>query len=168
MSGARRKGVRAALGLGSNVGERRAALEGAVSLLRVHESIEVLAVSSLIETDAVGPPGQGPYLNGAVVVRTRLAPLALLDACQAIELRLGRDRRRETRWGPRTIDIDILLYGQRIVDVPRLRVPHPRLAERPFVLIPLAEIADSWVHPETGARVQSLLRALSAAPRGCS
>jgi 2-amino-4-hydroxy-6-hydroxymethyldihydropteridine diphosphokinase len=152
----------AALGLGANLGPRRRTIQRAIALLREHPAVEVLAVSSIIETEPLGPPGQARYLNAAALVRTPLEPRALLGLCHEIEARLGRDRAREGRWGPRTIDLDILLHGDRVVDERDLRIPHAGLARRPFALIPLAEIADSWVHPELGVPIQCLLRAASA------
>lgn len=145
--------MRAALGLGSNLGDRRAHLEAALAGLRRLGTL--VAVARWIETEPVGGPPQGPYLNGAAVVETALAPRALLDAALALEREAGRVR--GPRHGPRPLDIDLLLCDDRILDEPGLRVPHPRLHERRFVLEPLAEIAGDWVVPGTGRTVEELL-----------
>jgi len=109
--------------------------------------IEVCRVSTMIETDPVGPGGQGRYLNAAVEIETSLEPRRLLRALQGIEAELGRDRRREQRGGSRTCDLDILLMGEVVLDTPELTIPHPRLAERWFALQPLAQIAPQARHP---------------------
>jgi len=147
------------IGIGSNEGDRRATIERAVALLRLRSGIEVRAVSSLAETDPVGgPPGQGRFLNAAAELATALEPEALLDVLQGIEHQLGR--RRTVRWGPRTLDLDVLLWDDRVIANGRLRVPHPRLRERRFVLEPLAEIAPGAVDPVTGRTVDELLSEL--------
>ncbi|NLX59264.1 MAG: 2-amino-4-hydroxy-6-hydroxymethyldihydropteridine diphosphokinase [Phycisphaerae bacterium] len=147
------------IGIGSNEGDRRATIERAVALLRLRSGIEVRAVSSLAETDPVGgPPGQGRFLNAAAELATALEPEALLDVLQGIEHQLGR--RRTVRWGPRTLDLDVLLWDDRVIANGRLRVPHPRLRERRFVLEPLAEIAPGAVDPVTGRTVGELLSEL--------
>ena len=143
--------MRAALGLGSNVGDRRAHLRAAVAGLP-----GVVAVSRFIETEPVGGPPQGPYLNAAVVIETDLDPRQLLQLAHDLEDAAGRERAE--RWGPRTLDVDILLYGDRIVDEPDLIVPHPRLAERAFVLEPLREIAPDWVVPGRGETRETVER----------
>jgi 2-amino-4-hydroxy-6-hydroxymethyldihydropteridine diphosphokinase len=132
--------VRFFLGLGSNVGDRAAALGAAADGLEAR-GVHVLRRSSIYETDPVGgPAGQQPYLNQAIEIESRLGARALLAVVHDVEAALGRDRSREERWGPRTIDIDILM-GDEDVDEPDLIVPHPRMHERAFVLVPLAEIA---------------------------
>lgn len=118
----------------------------------------VVACSTFRETDPVGVVDQPRFLNGAAAVDTELSPQELLEALLAIERRLGRVR-DGTRWGPRTIDLDLLLYGDDVLDEPGLRVPHPRLHERRFVLEPLAELDPGLVVPRTG-RVSELLAAL--------
>jgi len=151
--------ARAYVGIGSNVGDRAATIDRAVRALRQTAGITVAAVSPLVETDpAGGPAGQGAFLNGAAALDTSLEPEALLDVLLAVERDLGRERTE--RWGPRTIDLDLLLYDERIVAHGRLRVPHPRLRERRFVLEPLAAIAPEAVDPITGRSVRRLLEDL--------
>jgi 2-amino-4-hydroxy-6-hydroxymethyldihydropteridine diphosphokinase len=150
--------VRAFVGLGSNLGDREATLARAVELLSQASGVDVVAVSSLRETEPWGPVAQPPYLNGAVVLTTELSPRALLDVLLGVEKTLGRDRSGE-RWGPRTIDLDLLLYDDVDVDEPGLTVPHPRLHERRFALEPLAELAPDAVVPRRGT-VAELLAAI--------
>ncbi|MBM3696176.1 MAG: 2-amino-4-hydroxy-6-hydroxymethyldihydropteridine diphosphokinase [Actinobacteria bacterium] len=144
--------ARAAVGLGSNLGDRRAHLAQAVD--RLGEAGEVMAVSSLYETAPIGGPEQGPFLNAVAVVETALTPRALLDRCLGLEREAGR--RRRVRWGPRPLDLDLLLYGEAAVDEPGLRVPHPRLAARRFVLEPLLEAWPEAALPD-GTPVSGLL-----------
>jgi 2-amino-4-hydroxy-6-hydroxymethyldihydropteridine diphosphokinase len=144
------------ISLGSNLGDRRAALDAAIAALRTTPGLEVLAVSPYLETDpAGGPPNQPTFLNAAAALETDLEPEALLDTLQTIERRLGRER--IVRWAPRNIDLDLLLYGNRIVATGRLRIPHLRLRERRFVLEPLAAIAPEAVDPITGLTIRQLL-----------
>lgn len=134
-----RPAVRAFLGLGSNLGDRRRYLADAVAGLP-----DVVAVSPVYETDPVGgPTGQGAYLNCVAELRTRLGPHELLDAARRAESAAGRVRAE--RWGPRTLDVDVLLVGDERVDEPDLVVPHPRMGERAFVLVPLADLAPELV-----------------------
>jgi 2-amino-4-hydroxy-6-hydroxymethyldihydropteridine diphosphokinase len=125
------------LALGSNLGDRGATLQRAVELLMVADGIRVVRSSRVFETAPVGPP-QPDYLNAVVEIDTTLDPRGLLEACQAVERELGRERRE--RWGPRTIDVDVLAYDDLEVDEPDLRIPHPRMHERAFVLVPLGEL----------------------------
>lgn len=132
---------RAFLALGSNLGDREAHIRAAVEALP-----DVVAVSPIYETDPVGgPDGQGPFLNAVVELDTALSPRELLDWCRRCEAAAGRVRTE--RWGPRTLDVDVLLVGDLVVDEPDLQVPHPRMWERDFVLRPLADLA-----PELTAR----------------
>lgn len=131
------------LGLGSNLGDRAAMLEAAVAGLAATPGLTVVGRSALYETPPWGEIDQPAFLNAALAVHTRLGPHELLDACLAVERALGRVRDR--RWGPRTIDIDIVDYDALELDEPGLTLPHPRLTERAFVLIPLAEIAPDRV-----------------------
>ena len=126
----------------------RGTFGGRVELLSAEDGIDVVAVSEIRETDPVGPVEQGPFLNGAVRIETDLAPRELLERLLAVEERLGRVRRE--RWGPRTIDLDLLLYGDDVVDEPGLTVPHPRLHERRFALEPLSDLAPSLEIPGRG------------------
>jgi len=133
------------LGLGSNIGDRKANLARAVAMLAAHPQIEVVKVSGARETAPVGYAEQPDFLNAVARVETTLRPRELLDAILAIEAEMGRER--TIRWGPRVIDIDILLYDSEQVDEPGLQIPHPRMMERQFVLEPLAEIAPDLVLP---------------------
>jgi 2-amino-4-hydroxy-6-hydroxymethyldihydropteridine diphosphokinase len=147
--------VTAYIALGSNLGDRRAMLDEAIASLRLQPGIEVTRVSSYHETDPVGgPAGQGKYLNAAAELHTSLSPIQLLRTLQAIETQLGRVRAE--RFGPRTIDLDVLLFGARTVQSDDLIVPHPRMQERLFVLEPLVEIAPLAVHPVLQSTVKDL------------
>jgi 2-amino-4-hydroxy-6-hydroxymethyldihydropteridine diphosphokinase len=132
--------VRAYVGLGSNLGEREATLREALTRLSELDGVAVVAVSSFRETDPVGNADQPRFVNAAAELETSLGPRELLDRLLEVERSLGRDRSREERWGPRTVDLDLLLYGDETVGEPGLEVPHPRLAERTFVLEPLVEL----------------------------
>lgn len=127
------------LSIGTNIGERMANLKTAVRLLMEKPKVEVTAVSSIYETLPVGFVDQASFLNIAVAVDTSLSPFEMLEVCQSIENELGRIR--EFRWGPRIIDLDILLYNQENIEAEHLIIPHPRMYERAFVLVPLMEIA---------------------------
>ena len=150
--------ARAYVGLGANLGDREGALRAAVATLGALEGVRVVAVSSFRETEPVGYLDQPPFLNGAVAVDTTLGPRELLDALLAVERSLGRTR-EGPRFGPRTIDLDLLLYGDESVDEPGLRVPHPRLHERAFALEPLADLDPGLVVPGQGP-LETLLRNL--------
>lgn len=139
----RRRTATAFLGLGSNVGDRLGALAGALADLDATDDIAVETVSAVYETEPVGGPDQDPYLNLVAAVTTERSPRQLLGACQEIERRRGRDRAEELRYGPRTLDIDILLYDDQVIREPDLEVPHPRLTERAFALVPLAEVVPA-------------------------
>ncbi|MET0802124.1 MAG: 2-amino-4-hydroxy-6-hydroxymethyldihydropteridine diphosphokinase [Actinomycetota bacterium] len=143
----------ALLGLGANLGDRLETLQRAVDMLGDDPSIRIVACSRVWETDPVGRVEQPDFLNVVVRAEVRLDPHELLAACHRVEAALGRVR--ETRWGPRTIDIDILLYGGRTIDEPDLSVPHPRMLERAFVLLPLLELDPDPIMPD-GSRVLDL------------
>jgi 2-amino-4-hydroxy-6-hydroxymethyldihydropteridine diphosphokinase len=140
------------VGLGSNLGDREQTIRAAIAALQ-----DVVAVSKLRETDPVGVTEQPAFLNGAIAVETELSPRELLQSLLAVERELGRERGE--RWGPRTIDLDLLLYGTETVDEPGLTVPHPHLHERRFALEPLAELDPELVIPGRG-RVDELLAKL--------
>jgi 2-amino-4-hydroxy-6-hydroxymethyldihydropteridine diphosphokinase len=149
--------VRAYVGLGANLGDREGNLRRAVELIAAEPGIEVVAVSSFRETDPVGYLDQPRFLNGACAVETDLGPRELLERLLAVESALGRRRADTPRWGPRTIDLDLLLYGDETVEEPGLTVPHPRLTERSFVLEPLLELDPDLVLPD-GRGLWGLLR----------
>ncbi|MEK4227927.1 2-amino-4-hydroxy-6-hydroxymethyldihydropteridine diphosphokinase [Solibacillus sp. FSL H8-0538] len=129
------------LSIGTNIGERAANLQEAVRRLMSHPAIEVKVVSSIYETAPVGFVDQASFLNIAVAIETMLLPFEVLEVCQSIENELGRVR--EFRWGPRIIDLDILLYNHENIEAEHLIIPHPRMYERAFVLVPLVEIASA-------------------------
>lgn len=126
------------LSLGSNMGDRVGMLRQAVRLLNEHPAIDIMKISSLYETDPIGYTEQDAFLNMVVYLDTDLSAFELLEVCQDIEKKL--DRKREIRWGPRTIDLDILLYNQDKLETEKLVIPHPRMHERAFVLVPLLEL----------------------------
>jgi len=144
---------RSFVGLGSNLGDRERNLQEAVGRLG---QIGPVRVSAFRDTEPVGVLDQPNFLNAVVELSTDLSPRELLDQLLGIERELGRDRTKEERWGPRTIDLDLLLYGDEVSDEPGLTVPHPRLAERRFVLEPLHEIEPELVLPD-GRRIKDLL-----------
>ena len=147
-------GVRAFVGLGSNLGERETTLRAALDRLRAEDGIVVVAVSSFRETDPVGVLDQPRFVNAAAELETSLPPRELLARLLEVERGLGRDRAREERWGPRAIDLDLLLYGDEEIDQPSLTVPHPRLADRAFVLEPLLELDSGLRLPDGRALVE--------------
>lgn len=151
---------RVLLGLGSNIGDRQATIRAAIDALAATPGVTIRAISRLRETRPVGNIEQPHFLNAAVCLVTGLEPRCLLDVCLQIELRHGRARRE--RWGPRTLDIDVLLYGDRLIDEPGLHVPHPRMHERLFALVPAAEIAGDMKHPAYGISLDALLQRYSA------
>jgi 2-amino-4-hydroxy-6-hydroxymethyldihydropteridine diphosphokinase len=150
---------RAYVGLGSNLGDRERTLRRALEELDADPELQVVAVSSLRETEPVGYLDQPRFLNGVAAIETELPPRALLDRLLAVERRLGRRRDGVPRGGPRTVDLDLLLYGQAVVHEPGLQIPHPRLPERAFVLEPLAELAPGLEVPGSGP-VEALLAGL--------
>lgn len=150
---------RAFVALGSNLGDREATIRAALDALAAEPGLELVAVSSLVDTDPVGNVDQPRFLNGAAEVDTELSPRDLLTALLAVEQRFGRRRDGAVPHGPRTLDLDLLLYGDAEIDEPGLTVPHPRMHERGFVLGPLAELAPGLEVPGKG-RVESLLAAV--------
>jgi 2-amino-4-hydroxy-6-hydroxymethyldihydropteridine diphosphokinase len=145
------------IALGSNLGDRWAHLDGAIAALREHPAIDVTNVSTWIVTQPEGGPPNAPdFLNGAAELRTSLAPHDLLAALQAIEQEFGRQRSQPN--APRTLDLDLLLYDDLVLDEPDLTIPHPRMIHRRFVLEPLAEIAPTVRHPATNLPIETLLK----------
>ena len=153
--------VTAYIALGANLGDRVRVLMQAAKMIDDVPGVEVQQISSMIESHPVGGPcGQPNYLNAVIEIWTTLGPNQLLAALQEIETALGRDRTNEERWGPRTCDLDILMMGRTIVDTDNLTIPHPRMCERAFVLVPLAQIAPEAVHPVSGKTTMGMLAAL--------
>lgn len=150
--------VRAWVGLGANCGDPGAQIAQACAALAALPQTRLLARSRLWRTPPWGPVPQADYLNAALELDTQLAPRAMLEALLAIERGAGRDRVHEQRWGPRRMDIDLLLYGEQQIEEPGLSVPHPRLSERAFVLLPLADIAPALVVPGAGVVAELLAR----------
>lgn len=150
--------TRVFIGLGSNIGDRKKNMEEAMRLLDTPPDIKVEKESSLYTTEPIGFVGQDWFLNSVIEVSTLLSPKALLHRCQAIEEQMGRVR--TMLWGPRTIDLDILLYGEEIVEDDELIIPHPNMHKRGFVLVPFAEIAPEVIHPKLNKKASELLRQL--------
>ena len=156
--------ARCLVGCGSNLGPRRDLLDRAIELLRFMPGVRVLQTSRFLESKAVGGPADQPaFLNAACLLETDLPPRDLLGTLQAVENTL--DRQRDVRWGPRTIDLDLLLYDNLEIDHEDLTVPHPRMTTRRFVLAPCAEIAPDFLHPPTGCSVRDLLENISPTHR---
>jgi len=146
------------IAFGGNLGEVRDTFIQARYALNQNDAINVLKSSKLYRTPPLGPPGQPDYLNAVIAIETALEPLQLLDLLQHIEVQHGRERGE--RWGPRTLDLDIIDFDNRIVNTDRLTLPHPHLHERMFVLCPLCDIALSWQHPLLQASAQQLMKQL--------
>jgi 2-amino-4-hydroxy-6-hydroxymethyldihydropteridine diphosphokinase len=150
----------AAIAIGSNLGDRLAHISAGVRAVSGIEGCVLRAHSGIIETPALVPPGSAPgpdYLNAVIVIDTRIEPMALLESLLSIERSCGRERSRGTRWGARTLDLDLLLVDARVIDLPGLVLPHPRLEQRRFVLEPLARVLPEWVHPVHGRSVVRML-----------
>jgi 2-amino-4-hydroxy-6-hydroxymethyldihydropteridine diphosphokinase len=156
--------TRAYIALGSNLGDRLAHLHAALDALAALPGTVITERSDIIETEPVGSAAQGRYLNAVAALDTALAARALLDALLAIESSAGRVRSASSRWGPRTLDLDLLLFGDGIIAERGLIVPHPRLHERRFVLEPLAQIAPDAVHPVIRRTIRDLLHEMKRAP----
>ena len=146
------------IALGSNLGDREGTLRSAIAALRQLGSVE--AISSFYQTAPVGPVEQPDFLNAVVALRTTLPPQQLMAALLRIEQQRGRDRSASVPKGPRTLDLDLLSYGDAVMETPTLTLPHPSLAERKFVLAPLMEIAPQWRHPVSGKTAVVLLSEL--------
>jgi 2-amino-4-hydroxy-6-hydroxymethyldihydropteridine diphosphokinase len=149
------RGGDAYVALGSNLGDRRAFLEGALAALDESDDVRVVACSHFYETEPVGPPPQGLYLNAVAKLDTELDPRALLALLLAVEARAGRER-GAIRNAPRILDLDLLLHGSTCLEEDGLELPHPRMHERAFVLEPLCEIAPDLVHPRLGEKIHTL------------
>lgn len=150
--------VHACIGLGANLGRPVESLRRAAEALAGLRDTRLLALSRFYRTPAWGRLDQPDFVNAAALLETRLEPQALLDALLLIEREAGRERGEGSRWGPRVLDLDLLLYGGRIIELPRLRVPHPHLHERAFALVPLAEIAAAEPFPGHGCVGDALRR----------
>lgn len=151
--------VIAYVALGANLGDRAKTLESAIAQLRGTEGILVLKYSTLHETAAVGGPmGSPPFLNAVVEIQTSLSPDTVLETLLSVEKNLGRVRR--DKWEPRTIDLDLILYGDAVINTPHLTIPHPLMHQRRFVLAPLAEIAPEAIHPLLTKSAKALLAGL--------
>jgi len=146
------------LGIGSNIGNRKQNCLEAIRLLSENPFISVIKISSLYETEPVGLESQSSFINCVIGIETTLDPGRLLDVCREIEESLGRER--VAQWGPRTIDIDILLYNNQVINDRDLKIPHPLMHERGFVLIPLAEIAPDAFHPVKRRKIKDLLKGI--------
>jgi 2-amino-4-hydroxy-6-hydroxymethyldihydropteridine diphosphokinase len=151
------------IAIGSNLGDRYATIDSAIAAIERIETTKILRVSSIIETPPVGEIEQGAYLNGVLLIETDLDARVLLEEMLRIESEHGRDREHEQRWGPRTLDLDLIVFGDQIIDEPGLQVPHPRMHERSFVLIPLAEIAPDINIPTQNETPRQMLSALDGA-----
>jgi 2-amino-4-hydroxy-6-hydroxymethyldihydropteridine diphosphokinase len=149
--------VKCAIALGSNLGNSVKTLAGSLDVLTSNPGINLLAVSSWYQTKPIGPP-QPDYLNGCATFDVQQTPEELLVLLQAIELQFGRVRTE--KWGARSLDLDLLLYGDLIINTPNLILPHPKMNERAFVLVPLAEIAADWQEPKSGKVISQLAAAI--------
>ena len=150
--------IEAVIALGSNLGDSARILTNAITVIDTAPGIQVLARSHLYKTAPVGPP-QPDYINACITVETSLSPRDLLHQLLTIESQLGRVRKK--RWGARSLDLDLLFYGDRIIEATKLTVPHPRLHERPFVLVPLLDVAPHWHHPVLIKTVEQIYSELS-------
>jgi len=154
--------MRAFIGLGANLGDREASIRAALEAIAAMPDTDLVRVSSLYDTEPVGEVDQPNFLNAVALVDTELDPRQLLWNLMLVEKKLGRVRTQ--RWGPRTIDLDLLLFGDEIIEDPDLRVPHPEIIRRSFVLVPLVELEPRLVHPGTGETMAAHLSRLGARP----
>jgi len=154
--------IDAYIAMGSNLGDRHANIQGGLDGIADLDGTTIIHCSTIIETGPVGPGEQSRYLNGVVHIQTKHRAGALLAALLEIESRFGRDRASEIRWGARTLDLDVLVYADEVIDEPGLQVPHPRLHTRSFVLVPLCEIAPDLVLPGYKKTPRVLLGALES------
>lgn len=154
--------MKAFIGLGSNLGDREQHLRQALEQIEQLPESTIVRASSLYDTEPVGAPGQPHFLNAVVWIETRMPPRQLLWNLLRIEKRLGRVRTQ--RWGPRTIDLDLLMVGDMVIDEPELTLPHPRMTERSFVMVPLVELDPLAIHPVTGQTLLSILQRLGDRP----
>ena len=145
------------IGLGSNIGDRAAAIDDAIAGLDAIDGLDVEAQSDVWETAPVGDVDQDPFFNAVVRVKSTRAPRTILQDCLHIEAAMGRVRTVDRRWGPRRIDLDMLLHSLLVIDEPGLQLPHPRLAERAFVLAPFSKIDPAVVHPVLGRTIDAML-----------
>ena len=146
---------KSAIALGSNLGDSLTILEDALKTLAQTPGIALESSSSWYQTAPIGPP-QPDYLNGCALLKVQLNPEELLATLLEVEKQFGRVRTQ--RWGPRSLDLDLLLFDRVILETPRLQIPHPRMGERAFVLVPLAEIAPDWIDPVSGKAIAQLLQ----------
>lgn len=146
-----------AIALGSNLGDSRATVKAALDTLAATPDITLVTQSSWYQTAAVGPP-QPDFINGCAVLRVQMSPQLLLETLLSIETQFGRVRRE--RWGPRSLDLDLLLYDDLVLNTPTLQIPHPRMRDRAFVLVPLAEIAPHWIEPVSRKAIAELVQAV--------
>ncbi|XZO03821.1 MAG: 2-amino-4-hydroxy-6-hydroxymethyldihydropteridine diphosphokinase [Microcoleus sp.] len=149
------KSTKCAIALGSNLGDSLTILKSAIETLNNTPEIEVKSHSSWYQTAPVGPP-QPDYINACAILEVTLEPQQLLAKLLEIEIKFNRIR--QEKWGPRTLDLDLLLYDNLVLETPTLTIPHPRMTERAFVLVPLAEIAPDWVHPVTGSAIGQIVQ----------
>lgn len=153
-------GKLSAIALGSNIGDSYKILTAAIETLAATPGIKLQAQSSWYRTKPVGPP-QPDYLNGCAILQVEMSPDLLLETLLATEAKFGRVR--QERWGARSLDLDLLLYDDFIIDTPQLQIPHPRMGSRGFVLVPLAEIAPHWVEPISGSMIKDIVKQVDCA-----
>ncbi|MDB9540836.1 2-amino-4-hydroxy-6-hydroxymethyldihydropteridine diphosphokinase [Anabaenopsis tanganyikae CS-531] len=153
-------GKLSAIALGSNIGDSYKILTAAIETLSATPGIKLQAQSSWYRTKPVGPP-QPDYLNGCAILQVEMSPDLLLETLLATEAKFGRVR--QERWGARSLDLDLLLYDDFIIDTPQLQIPHPRMVTRAFVLVPLDEIAPHWVEPTSGTKIKNLVKEVDCA-----